>query len=213
MSTLDDLYKALLDATATPLPFFRFYMGVHNILNTLAVFHNLRPGAMLQNLREDSIDDIIPRLFPETIKAVRYPIGSNIILVRRDRPDLVELVDHLDKDSPEFDTNVGKILGYFTPYNIHSKNAADLHLQAVQFNVVVRQSNGMTASVQHFEQRVSTEVDVSAALEEYKTKLLTLPMPSALRIRDVKIQRHSMPIAKSRKRSRKNKRRHTRRRR
>jgi len=190
-------------------------MSLYDLLNVLAVRHNLRPGAILASVREDRIDPIIKllneTLYPEFIKAKRYPMPGNIILVRLDRPDLVELMDHLNKESPEFDTDTGKILGYFTPYKIHSKNEANLHMQAVEFLITVAFTSGIEIEVHHFPQRVSTGADVSAAMEEYKKKLVHLPMPAGLRIKDVTIKYTVMPTLKTRKR--KNKRRNTTRRR
>lgn len=215
-TALNRLFQELLVSTPPAITQeTRFKMGLYDLLNVLAVRHNLRPGAILASIREDRIDKIInllnDTLYPEFIKAMRYPMPGNIILVRKDRPDLVELMDHLNKESPEFDTDTGKILGYFTPFNIHSKNEANLHAQAVEFLVTVAFTSGVEVEVHHFPQRVSTGADVSALLEDYRDKLFDLPMPAGLRIKDVTIKHTVMPTLKTRKR--KNKRRNTTRRR
>ena len=215
-TALNTLFRELISSTPPAITQeIRFKMSLYDLLNVLAVRHNLRPGAILASVREDRNDSIIKllneTLFPEFIKAKRYPMPGTIILVRKDRPDLVELMDHLNKESPEFDTDTGKILGYFTPFNIHSKNEANLHAQAVEFLVTVAFTSGVEVEVHHFPQRVSTGADVSALLEDYRDKLFDLPMPAGLRIKDVTIKYTVMPTLKTRKR--KNKRRNMTRRR
>lgn len=208
---INKFHQALIRNTTGPSLDTQMDARFYNIVNASAVFHNLRTGAILANIRGDRIEEMLHMLPAEIAKGVKYPIGTgNIIIVRKDQPDLVGLMDKLH-ESTTFHADTGKILGYFTPYDILSTNNSAAHSQAIEFTVTGALSGGKILTAHHFPQRVSSGLNVSARMADYKTRLLALPMPEGLSITDVKIMSAPAPNSKSRKR--KNKRRNTTRRR
>jgi hypothetical protein len=182
----DRLQKMIMAVTDEP-------NRLYNLINLTAVLYKLRPGAILAFVSTAYHRELFRILDRFNILARKYPIGDkNIIITRKDRPDLVTKLQLLDivksESESQFHINTGEIIGYIKPINIMSREILNAHKIAYSFNVDVRLPNNTIERINYYPQRVSEVANgVGIFNEVYAKNLLKMKLPDGFEIVDVKI--------------------------
>lgn len=146
-----DLLKYVYKNTSS-LPRIKIY----NMINTASVLQGIRTGCIITSIGNENVDELIDILNDNNIYAKVYPISkrsglSNVLLLKKGRSELSKLFYNLhNAQNNNFNTNVGKILGYINPGTLH--NIASM--KGIYIEITVMLPSGSIETINFFPQKV-----------------------------------------------------------
>ena len=167
------------------------HTNVYNMINVAAVINNLRPGGILTGIPLGNEGELTIELSKVNIQLQRYKGKSDVfILVRKDRPELMEKMSTLNSTFRNSGDNagdevVGEIIGFIEPSAL--RNIATRKPRGIGFDIIVNNPDGSTKKIRHYPQRISLGANVAERLDNYRIGLENMLLPKGFSIESVKI--------------------------
>jgi len=161
------------------------HLKTYNLLNTASVVQGLRTGCIIAHIDNNYIEELIYMLDKNNVYAKVYPISkqdgvSNILLLRKGIEELTSLFHKLkDHSNKNFDTHVGKIIGYFHPTPLHNLKP----LKKMYISVELKLPNDTVETLHFFPQKIKNTNNATLdRLADVEEGLYNLKFPKGFRL-------------------------------
>jgi hypothetical protein len=156
---------------------------IYNLLNTVAVYNDVRNGAMLMGLElTPEIEVCLNELNITSIQQPSHNPKIKNLLIYNKKYNFSNLASRLSKNSETLHKNTGTILGYLHPTNIMKPEEQAKYRWHRSFQVIIQLPSSEYVNVNFFPQIVENGENGSAFFETTQHKLETMPMPSGYTI-------------------------------